>query len=250
MPPRTILITGASSGVGAALARKLAAKKTTLILWGRDPERLAAVAQACRARGAEIESENFDLRDSETMMARLAAADARHGLDLAIFNAGLGGSVPAGQLSEDPHVAKAMADINFTAPVTGASLIADRMARRKAGHIVLIGSVAGAYPLPMAPAYAGAKAGLARFAEALALRMEKHDVAVTLVAPGFIDTPMIEGVKEPKPFLIPADRAAEIIVRKLARRPLRIVLPWQFAVLSALSGLVPRALVRAVLRRV
>jgi short-subunit dehydrogenase len=250
MPPRTVLITGASSGIGAALARKLAAPERTLLLWGRDQNRLAAVAQDCRAGGAAVETEAFDLRDGETMMARLAAADSRLAVELAIFNAGLGGSVPAERLSEDPNIARAMADINFTAPVTGASLIADGMARRRGGHIVLIGSVAGDYPLPMAPAYAGAKAGLARFADALGVRMQKHDVAVTLVAPGFIDTPMIAGVTEPKPFLISADRAAEIILGKLVRRPRRLTLPWQFAALRALSFLVPGALVRAVLRRI
>lgn len=250
MPPKTILITGASSGIGAALARNIAAENRDLILWGRDQGRLAIIAQECRARGAQVQTDTFDLRDSETMLARLDAADARRALDLVIFNAGLGGSVPRERFSEAPQIAKAMADINFAAPVTGASLIADRMARRRAGHIVLIGSVAGNYPLPMAPAYAGAKAGLARFAEALGLRMRKYDVAVTLVVPGFIDTPMIAGVTEPKPFLISADRAAQIILGKLAARPRRIVLPWQFAVLMALSRLVPQALVRAVLSRV
>jgi short-subunit dehydrogenase len=80
--------------------------------------------------------------------------------------------------------------------------------------------------------------------------MAKYDVAVTLVAPGFIDTPMIDGVTEPKPFLISADRAAEIILRRIASRPGRVVLPWQFAVLGLAVKLVPRPLVRAVLGRV
>ena len=248
--PKTVLITGASSGIGAAMALRLAREKSTLILWGRDRARLDAVAQDCRALGAVVEIQAFDLRDSETMLAELAAADARHAIDLVILNAGLGGSVPATRLSEDPLVAKAMAEINFAAPVVAASLAADLMARRRSGQIVLVGSVAGDYPLPMAPAYAGAKAGLAHFAEALRVRMAKHDVAVTLVTPGFIDTPMIDGVPQPKPFLISADRAAEIILRRIASRPARVVLPWQFAVLGLAVKLVPRPLLRAVLGRV
>ena len=78
--------------------------------------------------GAAVETQTFDLRDTENMLAELAAADARHALDFVILNAGLGGSVPGTRLSEDPLVAKAMADINFAAPVTAASLAADLMA--------------------------------------------------------------------------------------------------------------------------
>jgi NAD(P)-dependent dehydrogenase (short-subunit alcohol dehydrogenase family) len=141
-----------------------------------------------------------------------------------------------------------MAEVNFLAPVAGASALAGAMAERGGGHIVLVGSIAESFPLPMAPAYAGAKAGLAMFAEALGNRMAPHGVAVTLVSPGFIDTPMSRQLVEPKPFLMTDDRAAQLIARRLARRPARIVLPWQFAVIRAVSRLVPRRMMRLVLR--
>ena len=79
--------------------------------------------------------------------------------------------------------------------------------------------------------------------------MAAHGVAVTLVSPGFIDTPMSQQLTEPRPFLMSADRAAQIIIRKLATRPARIVLPWQFIVIRAASRLMPRALMRLILRR-
>jgi short-subunit dehydrogenase len=131
----------------------------------------------------------------------------------------------------------------------GAHAIADAMARRGAGHIVLIGSISESYPLPMAPTYAATKAGLRLFAEALGLRLSKHGVTVSLVSPGFIDTPMSRKVVEPKPFLITADAAAAVIVRKVAAKNRVIVVPWQFAVIRAVTGLLPRALVRWVLSR-
>ena len=250
MAPKTILITGASSGIGAALARAHARPGVTLLLWGRDEARLNESAAQCRALGASTSIQSFDLRDAAGFAARLAAADAAAPIDLAIFNAGLGGTVPQGAFAEAPETAQAIAEVNFVAPVTGANVIADAMARRGAGQIVLVGSISESFPLPMAPTYAATKAGLKLFAEALDIRMAHYGVAVTLVSPGFIDTPMSRKVTEPKPFLMSADAAAAIIARKIAARTRTIVVPWQFAVIRGLAGLLPRVLLRLFLKRV
>jgi short-subunit dehydrogenase len=249
MSNRAILITGASSGLGAALARAYARAGTVLILWGRDKDRLEAVAAQCRALGATILTEEFDLRDVDGLIARLASHDAQTPIDLAIFCAGVGGSVPRDQPAGSPQAAHTAAQVNFTVPVVGASALGGAMAKRGRGQIVLIGSIAESFPLPMAPAYAGAKAGLAMFAEALGIRMARYGVTVTLVSPGFIDTPMSRQVQEPKPFLMPADRAAGLIMRKIERGATRIVVPWQFGMLRALSKLLPRPVLRRILRR-
>jgi short-subunit dehydrogenase len=249
MAARTILITGASGGLGAALARAHAVPGATLLLWGRDEARLRETASQCTARGAAAHMLAFDIRDMAALTANLAAADAQAPIDLAIFNAGLGGTVADGAMAENPQAAQATAEVNFVSPVVGASAIADAMARRGRGHIVLIGSIAESFPLPMAPTYAATKAGLAMFAEALSIRMAKRNVAVTLVSPGFIDTPMSRQVPPPKPFLMRADDAARIIARGIARRRRRIVLPWQFIPLRALARLLPRALLRLILSR-
>jgi short-subunit dehydrogenase len=246
MADRTILITGASSGIGAALARAYAAPGTMLILWGRDAVRLEETAAAVRGLGAACSIDTFDIRDCDAQVTRLKAAGA---LDIAIFNAGLGGSVPADRIAEDPARARATADVNFTAPVVGASFVAGEMARRGHGRIVLIGSISESYPLPMAPTYAATKAGLRMFAEALGLRMKNFGVTVTLVSPGFIDTPMSRQLDSPRPFLITADRAARDIVRGVAAGKRTIVTPWQFAVVRFITDLLPRALLRALLSR-
>lgn len=244
MQSGTILITGASSGIGAALAHHYARAGNRLILWGRNEERLKAVAEACAAWSTECRTAHFDLCDFARLNAELEAAGTP---DIAILNAGLGGSLPPDRAAQDPHAAERMTAVNFTAPVIAANHLAEAMAKRGKGRIVLIGSVAASFPLPMAPVYAGSKAGLAVFAEAMDLRLKKFGVGVTLVAPGFVDTPMSRSLSEPRPFLITAEKAAAIIAANIARGRSRLVLPWPYAALCAASSLIPRPVLRAAL---
>jgi short-subunit dehydrogenase len=249
MSDRIILITGASGGIGSALARTYARPGVTLLLWGRDAGRLEETATVCRARGAVCHLESVDLRDAQVQAARLAAADAATPIDIVIFNAGLGGTAPEDAVAETPEASRAVAEVNFVAPVIGANVVAAAMARRGRGQIVLIGSIAESFPLPMAPTYAATKAGLRMFAEALGIRLASHGVSVTLVSPGFIDTAMSRQVTEPKPFLMSADKAAAVIARGIERKARTIVLPWQFKVIRAATSLLPRAVLRRVLSR-
>ena len=106
MGHKTILITGASSGIGAALALVEARPGVTLMLWARDEKRLAGVAAACQARGADVQTEIFDLREIGGLAAKLAAADAAIPIDLAIFNAGLGGTASDKNAAELPDSAR------------------------------------------------------------------------------------------------------------------------------------------------
>ncbi len=242
---KTILITGASGGIGASLARALAAPGVTILLWGRNAARLGETAAACEALGALCRITAFDIRDAGAQIAHLEQAGD---IDLAIFNAGLGG-MPDTALAEAPLDALATAEVNFVAPVVGANAVARAMATRGQGRIVLVSSIAESFPLPQAPTYSATKAGLAMFAEALSIRMAKQGVGVTLVSPGFIDTPMSRRVPPPKPFLMGADDAARIIVRGIMAGKRRIVVPWQFAVIRAITNLLPRWLMRAILAR-
>lgn len=249
MSKRTILITGASGGLGAALARVYASPDTTLMLWGRDCARLEQTTRQCRAKGASCIEDSFDLRDLEGQLLRLARLDEQNPIDVAIFNAGIGGIVPPKAHAERPQDAQAKAEVNFVSPIVAASLLADRMAARGQGQILLISSIAQYFPLPMAPTYAASKAGLAMFARAMRIRLAKHGVSVTLVAPGFIDTPMSRQLQGPRPFLITADKAARIIVRVAKRRPAQIILPWQFGLLTWIAKCMPQSLLQAMLRQ-
>jgi short-subunit dehydrogenase len=244
-----ILITGASSGLGAALACAYAEPGSNLLLFGRNRQRLDDTAALCRQRGATVDTVSLDIRNIEPLMLQLREADARMPIDLAILNAGLGGIADIDRISERPERSYEMSLVNFVSPVVAATVVGELMGARGRGRIVIVGSLAEAFPLPMAPTYSGTKAGLAMFAVALELRLMKHGVGVTLVSPGFIDTPMSRSVPPPKPFLMTATDAAAIIRRKVASGSRRLVLPWQFALILTLTRWVPRALTRAVLRR-
>jgi short-subunit dehydrogenase len=245
-----ILITGASSGLGAALARAYAVPETHLSLWGRDADRLAQVIDDCRARGATATGVGWDFRDIEGLAARLEELDRQQPIDLAIFSAGLGGTTPSDRIVEAPERSGEIAMVNFTAPLVGATAVANRMVQRRRGHIVVIGSLLESLPLPIAPTYAAAKTGLKIFAEALGIGVRAHGVAVTLVSPGFVDTPMSRQVSGPKPLMITAEAAAAIIRRGIARRSPRIVFPRPLAMLCAIFLHLPRRLRHGVLRRV
>lgn len=247
MANANILITGASSGIGAALARRHAKPGIRLFLWGRDEARLEAVAADCRERGATCATASFDLADTARLAAEIGKAEQAAPLDLAILCAGLGGSLSSDRVGQAPEDTLAMCAVNFTAPVLAANLLADAMAGRGRGRIAFVGSVAAAFPLPMAPLYSGSKAGLAVFAEALRLRLSRFGVGVTVVLPGFVDTPMSRSLAEPRPFLISADAAAATIAAKIEAGADTVVLPWQFAAIRTAAGLLPRRLLLAIL---
>lgn len=240
--PDRILITGASGGLGAALALHYAAPGRALSLWGRDLARLEAVASACRAAGATAVIRSLDLSDCTGAVAALAAEDAAAPIDLAIFAAGLGDIRAAGALVEDAAQIVRLGLIDFVAPAAMAAALADRMAQRGGGGIVLVGSAAAFHALPFAAGYAGAKAGLARFADALRLGVRAHGVAVTLVSPGFIDTHAGRATPGPKPFLMQPAEAAARIARAAELGRGHAILPWPFALLRWFDRLLPARL--------
>jgi short-subunit dehydrogenase len=240
MTSGTILITGASSGIGAALSEVYSGPESRLVLWGRDAARLEATATRCRTRGANVQSVVFDLYEVTAIAGRLEQCDDATPIDLAVFNAGLGGTTPVDRVVESPTRAYEVSTINFTAAVVGASAIAARMVARGRGHIALVSSIAETFPLPMAPSYSGSKAGLKMFADALRLRVAKHGVGVTVVAPGFVDTPMSRQVSAPKPFMITAEVAAQRMKRAIDRKSRNAVVPWPYAVLRTLYRPLPR----------
>lgn len=241
-PPASILVLGASGGLGGALARHYARPGATLLLWGRDKGRLQALARACEAAGATVETRSQDLSDLPAASAALAEDDARHPVGLALFAAGLGDIRAAGDRVEDAALIARLAAVNFTAPAVLAAALADRMARRGTGRIVLVGSAAAFHALPFAAAYAGTKAGLARFADALRLAVREHGVTVTLVSPGFIDTAAGRQVPGARPVLLQPDEAAARIARAAERGTAHAIMPWPFAVLRLFDRLLPRPL--------
>ena len=240
--PNRILITGASSGLGAALALHYAAPGRTLLLWGRDRQRLDAVATRCREVGAGVAIRSLDLSDSAAAIDAIEQDDDAGAIDLALFVAGMGDTRAPGDLVEDAAQVARLGLVNFVAATALAAAIGNRMARRGEGRIVLVGSAAGFHALPFAAAYAGSKAGIARFAQALRLAVKQHGVSVTLVSPGFIDT--ASGRKAPgsRPFALPSSDAAARIAKAAARGQAHAIFPWPFVAMRWVDRLLPRAL--------
>jgi short-subunit dehydrogenase len=232
-------MTGASGGIGRALARHYARPGVHLALWGRDRVRLAAVAEACRAAGASADVRSLDITDLDAALAALAAEDEAGPIDLAMFASGVGDIRAPGDKVDDARLVARLAAVNFTAPATLAAALASRMAERGHGDIVLIGSAAAFHALPFAAAYSGTKAGLARFAEALRLGVRQHGVNVTLVSPGFVDTAAGREVPGPKPLMLTPDELAARIARAVARGRAHLVTPWPFVLLRLLDRVLP-----------
>jgi short-subunit dehydrogenase len=245
---RRILITGASGAIGGALARRLAAPGTHLLLWGRDMARLTAVAAICRAAGATVELRQIDLADTAATLAAIAQDDHAAPIDAALLVAGQGDSVPPAQIVEPAEQVARLATVNFAGPAALAAALATRMVVRGQGRILLVGSAAAFHALPHAPAYAASKAGLARFADALRLAVAPHGVIVTLVSPGFIDWAN-GGRPVPRVLLLPLEEAARRILAAFDAGVGHAIIPRRFALLRLLDRLLPGAARDALLRR-
>jgi short-subunit dehydrogenase len=245
-PYRSILITGASSGIGTALALEFATPGVELALGGRDRARLERVAERCRQAGALARSAEVDVTDRETMAAWLLEADRTAPLDLVLANAGTAGP---GGLS-GPEAARAIFAVNLDGVVNTILPVLPAMTARGRGQLALMSSLAGFYGLPSAPAYCASKAAVRVWGEALRGRLGRRGIAVSVICPGFVRTPMTAGNRFPMPLIMTPERAAAIIRRGLARRRARIAFPlplyWGVRLLQALpAGLADRWLARA-----
>jgi NADP-dependent 3-hydroxy acid dehydrogenase YdfG len=221
--PRSILITGASSGIGAALARAYAAPGMRLALAGRDTARLEATAARCRDAGAEVATCRLDVTDAGAVAQWVAAADDAHPLDLAIANAGIAGGVS--EDIADMEGLRQIVAVNVLGALNTVGPTLARMRRRRRGQIALMSSVAALRGVPGAHGYCASKAALKALAEGLRAPMAAEGVAVNLILPGFVRTPMNEDRGFPTPLRIEPERAAAIIRRGLARNRPVIAFP-------------------------
>ncbi|MDR3450469.1 MAG: SDR family NAD(P)-dependent oxidoreductase [Alphaproteobacteria bacterium] len=237
--PRHILITGSSSGLGAALALAYAGPGIRLALHGRNAERLAAVAAGARQRGAATSIHSGDVADAPDMAAWIAACDTEAPIDLVIANAGIsagtGKGESAGQV-QNIFATNVGGVFNTIHPLLAP------MALRGRGQIVLVSSIAGFRGFPGAPAYCASKAAVRVYGEGLRGEMARHKIEVNVVCPGFIKTPMTDTNNFPMPFLMSAERAASVIKRGLACNRARIAFPWPMYLLVRLLAALPQSL--------
>ena len=232
-----ILITGATGAIGGALAEAYAAPGVALYLHGRNEAGLAAVAERCAALGADVICERLDVRNTPVLEAWLSTLGP---LDLVIINAGMNSNIgPGGEPEPWPEV-EALLDINLKSAMFIAQTVLPSMRERGRGQIALVSSLAGYFGLPVTPAYCASKAGLKAYGEALRGWLGPEGIRVNVIMPGYVKSPMCDGMPGPKPFLWSPERAARTIKRGLVRDKARISFPfplnwgtWWLAVLPA-----------------
>ena len=245
-----VVVTGASSGIGAALARLYARQRARLLLIGRDEARLAEVAAACAGEAALVETARADVRERAAMEAVLRNFDDRHPLDVVVANAGVTHILAPGMPVEPALDAERVFATNLIGAFNTIAPAAERMAARGAGRIGLVGSVAGLRALPYSPAYSASKAGLKALGEAMRGNLRKYGVSVTVASVGFVATPLDDGIASPKPFRLSAERAAERIASAVASGRAHVAFPLPLAAAARLLALLPPRLGDALLRRI
>ncbi len=243
----SILITGASSGIGAELAKAYAGPGTTLFLGGRHAGRLANVAERCREAGAACHEDIVDVTDRDAMKDWVLACDRAAPLDLVIANAGI--SAGSGHTGEAGEQARRIFCVNVDGVFNTALPVIPAMVERGRGHIALMSSLASFRGFPGAPAYCASKAALRVWGEGQRGWLRRRGVELSVICPGFVLAPMSRDNPYTMPFLMDAERAARIIRKGLMRNRGRIAFPWQTYWLALLLAALPPALVDRLLTR-
>lgn len=238
-------ITGASSGIGEALARRLARDGRRVVASARGEQALAALAGGGEGRIAPLQ---LDVADAEACARAVAAIEEREGeIGLAVLNAGT--HVPMSAADFSAATLRRLVEVNLLGVANCLEPLLARMAARRRGHVAIVASVAGYGGLPTAAAYGPTKAALINMAESLKLDCDRLGIRLQLVDPGFVRTPLTDRNEFPMPFLMPVEAAVDALVAGLASERFEIVFPRRFALLLKAINLLPYPAYFALVRR-
>ena len=236
----SIVITGASSGIGEALAIDYAAPGVALALTGRASGRLEAVATACRAKGATVAAATIDIVDRAALAAWLTDFDDAYPVDLILANAGISIDKDNSSL-DDFSVIRQTLDVNFGGVLNTVEPLLSRLIARRRGQIAVVSSLAGFIGLPYSASYNASKAAVRVWGESIRYVLKKDGIGVSVVCPGFVVTRLTADAPFPMPFLMSAARASAIIRRGLAANRARIAFPFGTKAAVWLGGVLPGA---------
>jgi short-subunit dehydrogenase len=236
---KTVWITGAGKGIGRALALKMASEGWTVAASARTISDLnALVAEGGSDRIHVFPLDSTDLEASELVLEEI---EKRIGsLDLAVLNAGT--HKPMSAATFDVKTVRSLVETNFMGTVNGLGVLLPLFRKRRQGHVAVVSSVAGYRGLPSSAAYGATKAALINMCEALKPELDEEGVALSLINPGFVETPLTDENEFPMPFLVSSEAAATSIYNGLMAQKFEIVFPWKFAVIMKLMRLLPNRL--------
>ncbi len=239
MHHKTALITGASSGLGEGLARRLAKNGTRVFALARREEKLVELRESC---GELIEPVVADVSDTDALVATIRKIDAGcGGLDLIIANAGVGRARKATRIDWEAWV-EPVVRVNILGALATLTAVLPRMVEEKRGHLVGISSIAAIRGLPASGAYSASKAALSTFLETLRVDLKKKGIHVTTIEPGFVRTPLTEDAKNPLPFLMELDPALDTMMRAIEQQKAYCSFPWTLASLGKAGRMIPRSI--------
>jgi short-subunit dehydrogenase len=244
---QTILVTGASSGIGEALALYYARQGARLGLIGRNRARLDGVAEACRAAGAaDVQIGAIDVRANDELAAWIANFDRRSPIDLAIAGAGLAGGAASPGQPETAGASREIFAVNVLGTVNTVQAVLPAMLLRGSGQILLVSSLAGIIRLPDLPSYSASKAAILNYGLSLRDALRRRGVSVSIACPGYVDTAMGRQLNGRKTFVITPEQAARAIAAGLVRRKRVIAFPLVLAWATRLAAHLPAWAVRLV----
>lgn len=236
---KTYWILGASTGIGKALAEELLAQGQQVVISARSQDKLAAMANG-QERALAIA---LDLTDAQAVAAALAQIQTHFGgLDVVVANAGVCHYIDLPALPLQAF--RDTFEVNFFAMVQLTELCLPALRQSHCGQLVYVSSSAAFLPLPRAQAYGASKAALSHFAEIMAAELKADGIAVTLVSPGFVDTPLTAKNDFNMPMRVSAQRAAQIMAKGIAKQQAHIAFPWFFTLLLRLAAALPTGLRR------
>jgi short-subunit dehydrogenase len=231
-----VFITGASTGIGEALARRYGSQENTLGLAARREDLLRSLSASLPAT-CSIHA--LDVADTQSVAAAAQAFLDRHGApDLVIANAGISVGTHGDEIADAAKLARVLA-VNVTGMAATLAAFAPAMLKARSGTLCGIASVAGFRGLPGAGAYSASKAAAISWLESLRVELHGTGVSVVTICPGYIDTPMTQANRYGMPFLLPADEAARRFARAIAAKRRLAVIPWQMAIVARLMAAMP-----------
>lgn len=236
---KVVFLTGSSSGIGEALALALARRGAVLGLLARRENLLKELAEKCERLGAEVRYYAVDVTDAEAV-AEAAGQLLKEfgGIDILIANAGIGGNNAETRNLDSDAVARVI-NVNLLGAVNSVAAVLPAMLENKSGQLVAVSSLAGFRGLPKSAAYSASKAGMTAFFESVRLDVQSQGVAVTIIQPGFIKTPLTSGRSSKMPFLMELEDSIPLFLTAIEKRKKFAAFPWQLATIVRISRIFP-----------